>query len=70
MNSKNKAMDKLLQIVREEIDNLNESNNIWLKKLKKDLLQNKYNFQKVGLYSGLIKDGIENLLKALNDYDM
>ena len=40
-----------------------------LKKLKKDLLQNKYNLTKLGLYIGLIKQGIENLLIALKDYE-
>jgi uncharacterized protein YaaW (UPF0174 family) len=44
--------------------------NIWLEKLKKDLLQNKYNLNKAGLYNGLIKENIENLLKSLKDYDM
>jgi hypothetical protein len=43
---------------------------MWLEKLKKDLLQNKYNLNKVGLYNGLIKEGIENLLESLKDYDM
>jgi len=46
------------------------SKNIWLEKLKKDLLQNKYNLNKVGLYNGLIKEGIENLLESLKDYDI
>ena len=46
------------------------SKNMWLEKLKKDLLQNKYNLNKVGLYNGLIKEGIENLLESLKDYDM
>lgn len=44
-------------------------NNIWLDKLKKDLLQNKYNLEKQGLYIGLIKEGIENLLESLKDYE-
>ena len=44
--------------------------NIWLEKLKKDLLQNKYNLTKVGLYNGSLKEGIENLLESLKDYDM
>jgi hypothetical protein len=59
---------------RENIDSSNEnlllsdlSDVIWLEKLKKDLLQNKYNLNKVGLYNGLIKEGIENLFKSLKD---
>lgn len=43
---------------------------IWLVKLNKDLLQNKYNLKKAGLYNGVIKNGIENTLLALKDYDM
>ena len=70
---------ELRQLIREEIqrtqENLNisdviSSKNMWLEKLKKDLLQNKYNLNKVGLYNGLIKEGIENLLESLKDYDM
>ena len=58
-----------------EQENLNisdvmSSKNMWLEKLKKDLLQNKYNLTKVGLYNGLLKEGIENLLESLKDYDM
>lgn len=52
------------------ISDVISSKNMWLKKLKKDLLQNKYNLNKVGLYNGLIKEGIENLLESLKDYDM
>jgi hypothetical protein len=52
------------------ISNVSDSKNMWLEKLKKDLLQNKYNLKKVGLYNGLIKEGIENLLESLKDYDM
>jgi hypothetical protein len=78
-------VSQLKKLIREEISNtLNEaelpenlnisdvsdSKNMWLKKLKKDLLQNKYNLKKVGLYNGLIKEGIENLLESLKDYDM
>lgn len=44
--------------------------NMWLEKLKKDLKQNKYNLKKVGLYNGLLEEGIENLLISLKDYDM
>jgi len=47
-----------------------ENKNSWLNKLKNDLLQNKYNLTKVGLYNGLLKKNIENLLKILKDYDM
>ena len=72
-------LNQLRQLIREEIqrtqENLNisdviSSKNMWLEKLKKDLLQNKYNLNKVGLYNGLIKEGIENLLESLKDYDM
>ena len=52
------------------ISDVISSKNIWLKKLKKDLLQNKYNLSKVGLYNGLLKEGIENLLECLKDYDI
>jgi hypothetical protein len=52
------------------ISDVISSKNMWLEKLKKDLLQNKYNLNKVGLYNGLIKEGIENLLESLKDYDM
>lgn len=52
------------------ISDVISSKNMWLEKLKKDLLQNKYNLNKVGLYNGLIKKGIENLLESLKDYDM
>ena len=52
------------------ISDVISSKNMWLEKLKKDLLQNKYNLKKVGLYNGLIKEGIENLLESLKDYDM
>ena len=51
-------------------ENKKLNKNIWLEKLKKDLLQNKYNLTKVGLYNGLLKEGIENLLESLKDYDM
>ncbi len=67
---------KHLQTFKQNTDkNLNisdviSSKNMWLEKLKKDLLQNKYNLTKVGLYNGLIKKGIENLLESLKDYDM
>jgi hypothetical protein len=44
--------------------------NFWLKKLKKDLTQNKYNLKKVGLYSGSIERGIEYLIDSLRDYDL
>jgi len=44
--------------------------NFWLKKLKKDLTQNKYNLKKVGLYSGSIERGIEYLINSLRDYDL
>lgn len=44
--------------------------NMWLEKLQKDLLQNKYNLTKFGLYNGLIEEGTENLLESLKDYDM
>jgi len=44
--------------------------NMWLVKLKEDLLQNKYNLTRAGLYRGLIKQEIENLLINLKDYDM
>ncbi len=44
--------------------------NMWLVKLKKDLLQNKYNLKKSGLYFGFIKQNIENLLSSLADYDV
>ena len=47
-----------------------DNKNMWLEKLQKDLLQNKYNLKKTGLYNGLIKEGIENLLHSLKDYDM
>jgi hypothetical protein len=43
--------------------------NYWLKKLKDDLLQNRYNLKQVGLYNNLIKDGIENLLEFLKNYE-
>jgi hypothetical protein len=52
------------------ISDVISSKNMWLEKLKKDLLQNKYNLKKVGLYNGLIKEGIENLLESLKDYDV
>lgn len=52
------------------ISDVISSKNMWLEKLKKDLLQNKYNLNKVGLYNGLIKKGIENLLESLKDYDI
>jgi len=52
------------------ISDVISSKNMWLEKLQKDLLQNKYNLNKVGLYNGLIKEGIENLLESLKDYDM
>lgn len=52
------------------ISDVISSKNIWLEKLKKDLLQNKYNLNKVGLYNGLIKEGVEDLLESLKDYDM
>jgi superfamily I DNA and/or RNA helicase len=52
------------------ISDVISSKNMWLEKLKKDLLQNKYNLNKVGLYNGLIKESIENLLESLKDYDM
>lgn len=52
------------------IYNVVSKKNIWLEKLKKDLLQNKYNLTKVGLYNGLLKEGIENLLQNLKDYDI
>jgi len=52
------------------ISNVIESKNMWLIKLKEDLLQNKYNLKKTGLYNGLLKDSIENLLLVLKDYDM
>lgn len=51
------------------ISDVISSKNMWLEKLKKDLLQNKYNLNKVGLYNGLIKEGIENLLESLKDYE-
>ena len=55
----------------DRIERLNKgSKNIFLEKLKKDLLQNKYNLTKAGLYHGLLKEGIENLLVSLKDYDM
>lgn len=56
--------------IKNEKQQLRSSKNIWLEKLKKDLLQNKYNLNKVGLYNGLIKEGVENLLESLKDYDM
>lgn len=40
-----------------------------LNKLKRDLLQSKFNLQKEGLYLGLLKERIEELLKALEDYN-
>lgn len=43
--------------------------NMWLEKLKRDLLQNQYNLSKVGLYHGFIKEGIENLLEYLKDFE-
>jgi hypothetical protein len=52
------------------ISDVISSKNMWLEKLKEDLLQNKYNLKKVGLYNGFIKEGIENLLESLKDYDM
>ena len=66
---------KIITTLEEFKENLNisdviSSKNMWLEKLKKDLLQNKYNLNKVGLYNGLIKEGIENLLENLKDYDM
>lgn len=66
---------KTPQELNEASENLNisdvrSSKNMWLEKLKKDLLQNKYNLTKVGLYNGLLKEGIENLLESLKDYDM
>jgi hypothetical protein len=73
---------ELRQLIREEIQknvipkklyhlsDVISSKNMWLEKLKKDLLQNKYNLKKVGLYNGLIKEGIENLLESLKDYDV
>ena len=66
---------KYIKSFNEATENLNisdviSSKNMWLEKLKKDLLQNKYNLNKVGLYNGLIKEGIENLLISLKDYDM
>ena len=39
--------------------------NLWLRTFKEDLLQNRYNLIKAGLYSGLVKEGVENLLKTL-----
>lgn len=59
--------DKISEL---NISDVISSKNMWLEKLKKDLLQNKYNLNKVGLYNGLIKEGIENLLESLKDYDM
>ena len=66
---------KHIRRFNESDENLNISDvisrkNMWLEKLQKDLLQNKYNLNKVGLYNGLIKEGIENLLESLKDYDM
>ncbi|MDY0143208.1 MAG: hypothetical protein RBR97_15075 [Bacteroidales bacterium] len=66
---------KHIRRFNESDENLNisdviSSKNMWLEKLQKDLLQNKYNLNKVGLYNGLIKEGIENLLESLKDYDM
>jgi hypothetical protein len=43
--------------------------NLWLRRLKKDLLQNRYNLKKAGLFNGLLKEGIENLLESLKDYE-
>jgi|688.fasta_scaffold08291_28 hypothetical protein len=56
---------ELKKLIREAV-----KSDLFLEKLKKDLLQNKYNLKKVGLYNGLIKEGIENLLESLKDYDM
>jgi hypothetical protein len=64
-NTEDDNTDKKLHI-----SDVISSKNMWLEKLKKDLLQNKYNLNKVGLYNGLIKEGIENLLESLKDYDM
>jgi hypothetical protein len=44
--------------------------NTWLVKLKNDLRDNKHNLKKAGLYNGFLKEGIENLLSALKDYDI
>lgn len=44
--------------------------NPWLAKYKKDLLQNKFNLEKAGLFVGLIKESIENSLKVLKDFDI
>lgn len=49
---------------------LKNNKNMWLENLKKDLLHHKYCLKKVGLYSGLIKRGVENILISLKDYDM
>ncbi|MFW5847485.1 MAG: hypothetical protein ACOCVF_01010 [bacterium] len=52
-------------------NNIKDSDkNIWLVKLKDDLKQNKYNLQKNGLYHGLLKETIENVFEALEDYDL
>lgn len=44
--------------------------NYLLVKLATDLNQSKYNLDKHGLYSGFLKEGIENLLSTLEDYDL
>jgi hypothetical protein len=62
--------EQLTIIYKLNISDVISSKNMWLEKLKKDLLQNKYNLKKVGLYNRLIKEGIENLLESLKDYDM
>jgi len=46
-----------------------EKYNSWLLKLYKDLKQNQYNLKKTGLYTGLIKNGIENLLSVIDDFN-
>ncbi len=51
-------------------DMTKDNKNMWLKVLKRDLLQNKYNLKKVGLYDGFLKKGVENLLVSLKDYDI
>ncbi len=62
---------ELKKIIKEEVGKNNLfTKNMWLVTLKKDLKQNKYNLEKVGLYSGTLKRGIEYLLNALKDYDL
>lgn len=53
-----------------QIKTANDSKNMWLEKLKKDLLQNRYNLKKIGLYNGMIENGMENLFLILKDYDV